>query len=73
MLGYMFKRTEASEMQTEPVVHIEPYAVRRQTAAKLLDCSPSTVYKLCKQGVLQTVKVGADERVLYSSIKALKA
>jgi excisionase family DNA binding protein len=53
------------------VVHVEPYAVRRQTAAKLLDCAPSTIYKLCKEGALQTVKVGADVRVLYSSIKAL--
>lgn len=53
----------------EEVVTIEPVAVRRKTAAAMLDCSETTVWKLCKEGKLATVKVGADDRVTVESIR----
>lgn len=51
------------------VVTVEPIAVRRTTAAQMLDCSPTTIWKLCRSGLLKTVKVGADDRVLVESIR----
>ena len=54
---------------TEEVVTIEPVAVRRRTAAKLLDCSEVTIWKLCKAGKLETIKIGADARVTVESIR----
>lgn len=59
-------------METE-IVRIEPYAVRRSTAAKLLDCSPTTIWKLCREGRLEVVKVGADDRILTESIRRFAA
>ncbi|OGA59984.1 MAG: hypothetical protein A3G81_26125 [Betaproteobacteria bacterium RIFCSPLOWO2_12_FULL_65_14] len=58
---------------TEKVIELEPLAVRRGTAAKMLDCSPTTIHKLMKAGKLRTVKVGADDRILIDSIRALVA
>jgi excisionase family DNA binding protein len=55
----------------EEVVAIEPVAVRRRTAAQMLDCSETTVWKLAKEGKLKTVKVGADDRITVASIRAL--
>jgi hypothetical protein len=52
---------------------LEPVAVRFDTAARMLDCSYSTIWKLSKDGVLKTIKVGADNRVLVESIRALVA
>lgn len=54
----------------EEVVLIEPVAVRRKTAAAMLDCSESTVLKLEREGKLRTVLVGADRRITVDSIKA---
>jgi hypothetical protein len=56
-------------MNPEEVVKYEPLAVGKRTAGRMLDCSYSTVYKLCRQGKLQTIRIGADERVLVSSIR----
>lgn len=56
-------------MPKDEVVRLEPLAVRRKTAAAMLDCSETTIYLLCKKGLLQTIKIGADDRVLVSSIK----
>lgn len=53
----------------EEDVVIEPVAVRRKTAAAMLDCSETTIWRLCKAGLLSTIRVGADERVTTSSIK----
>ena len=58
---------------SEPTVAIEPVAVKRATAARLLDCGATKVWELCKAGKLQTIKIGADERVLVSSIRAFAA
>ena len=55
----------------EEVAVLEPIAVRRQTAAKMLDCSETTIHKLIKDGVLKTTKVGADARIIVESIRAL--
>jgi hypothetical protein len=55
----------------EPVVNLEPVAVRRATAAKMLDCGVTTVWRLCKEGKLDTIKIGADERVTVESIKRI--
>jgi excisionase family DNA binding protein len=55
----------------EEVAVLEPVAVRRQTAAKMLDCSETTVWKLVREGVLRKIKVGADDRVTVESIRAL--
>lgn len=53
----------------EPQVNVEPVAVRRSTAARMLDCGATTIWRLCREGVLDTIKVGADERVTVESIK----
>jgi hypothetical protein len=57
-------------MQEETVV-IEPVAVRRKTAARMLDCSESTVWKLQKSGALDVIKVRGDDRITVESIKRL--
>jgi hypothetical protein len=56
---------------SEEVVVIEPFAVRRRTAAAMLDCSESTVLKLERLGKLETVLIGTDRRITVKSIKAL--
>jgi excisionase family DNA binding protein len=57
----------------EEVTALEPVAVRRETAARLLDCSPTTIWKLVKAGKLDAVKVGSDDRVTVESIRRLAA
>ena len=52
-------------------VTLEPVAVKRSTAAKMLDCGITKIWQLCKEGKLQTIQVGADTRVTVASIKAL--
>jgi len=56
-------------MEVDPIVVMEPVAVRRKTAGRMLDCSETTVWKLCKEGKLTTIKVGNDDRVTVESIK----
>ena len=53
----------------DPNVTLEPVAVRKSTAAKMLDCGERKVYELCRAGKLSTVKLGADDRVTVESIK----
>jgi hypothetical protein len=55
----------------EHVVTLEPLAVRRSTAAAMLDCSPTTIWKMVKAGKLKTIKVEADDRITVQSIRAL--
>jgi excisionase family DNA binding protein len=50
-------------------VTLEPLAVKRSTAAKLIDCGTTKVYELCRAGKLATIKVGADDRITIESIK----
>lgn len=50
-------------------VNIEPVAVKRSTAARMLDCGPTKVWQLQKSGELETVKLGADDRITVDSIK----
>jgi hypothetical protein len=64
------RRTARAKKKTEEIVYIEPVAVRRATAAAMLDCSESTVRKLESEGRLRTVLMGADRRVTVESIKA---
>jgi hypothetical protein len=52
-------------------VFLEPVAVRRGTAAKMLDCSMTTIHKLIVEGKLQTIGLRGDKRVTVASIKAL--
>lgn len=54
----------------ERVLELEPVAVRRQTAAKMLDCSETKVWQLARDGVLKKIKVGADDRITVESIRA---
>lgn len=60
------KETKAAEAEDA----IEPVAVKRETAARLLDCSSVTVWRLCRAGKLKTIKVGSDMRVTTESIRA---
>jgi hypothetical protein len=53
------------------IVELEPVAVRRGTASRMLDCSPSTINKLIKSGRLKTVQVQTDLRITVESIRAL--
>jgi len=52
------------------VVQLEPLAVKRGTAAKLLDVCYTTAYELCRAGELEVVQVGKEDRILLSSIKS---
>lgn len=53
----------------EPEVSIEPVAVKRKTAARMLDCGETAIWKLQKAGVLDTIKIGTDDRITVESIK----
>lgn len=44
-------------------------AVKRSTAARMLDCGPTKIYELEKSGELETIKVGADKRITVESIR----
>ena len=52
-------------------VSYEPVAVKRKTAAQMLDCSETTIWKLQRAGKLETVKVGSDDRITVESIHRL--
>jgi excisionase family DNA binding protein len=60
-------------MNPEEVVVLEQVGVKKPTAARMLDCSLTTVYQMVRDGKLRTFKVGDDDRVLVSSIKELAA
>ena len=51
------------------VVFIEPQAVKRSTAARMLDCGQTKVYELARAGKLETILLGADVRITVASIK----
>jgi len=53
----------------QEVVEYPLLLAKRATAARMLDCSPSTIHKLIVQGKLDTAKVGDDLRVTVDSIK----
>jgi hypothetical protein len=55
----------------ETVATLETVAVKRSTAAKMLDCGPTTIWRLCREGKLDTVKIGADERITVESIRRI--
>lgn len=55
--------------QKDPEVTFEPLAVKRTTAADLLDCGPTTIWKLEKAGKLDTIKVGKDTRITMESLR----
>ncbi len=52
-------------------VDIHPVAVRVETAARLLDSSPSTVLFWIKTGQLPATKVGRSWRIHMADIDAL--
>jgi len=52
---------------------VEPVAVRRATAAAMLDCSESTVLNLEKSNKLKTILVGKDRRITVESIREFAA
>lgn len=53
----------------EPVVVLEPLAVKKTTAAKLLDCGLTKIRYLIIAGKLKTIKIGADQRVTMASLR----
>lgn len=57
----------------EEVMRLEPLAVRRRTAAAMLECSETSIWKLVKEGRLRTLKIGADQRILVTSIREFAA
>lgn len=54
-----------------PLPPSERVAVKRQVAGQMLDCSVTTIWKMCKAGRLKTIKVGTEDRILVSSIHEL--
>jgi len=51
-------------------VAVEPVAVKPTTAAKMLDCGLTTIYRMINKGELETVKLlDGDERVIVASIR----
>lgn len=64
------KRERPAEIADQQnVIQMAPLAVRKPTAGRLLDISPSTVRRLIVEGRLRTIRVNADERVLVESIR----
>ncbi|OFW17804.1 MAG: hypothetical protein A3H27_15545 [Acidobacteria bacterium RIFCSPLOWO2_02_FULL_59_13] len=55
----------------ETIARLEPVAVKRTTAARMLDCGQTTIWRLCKEGKLDTIKIGADERITVESIRRI--
>ena len=55
----------------DPIVSIEPIAVRPATAGKLMECGRSRVYELIREGRLEVVRIDSDQRVTVRSIKRL--
>lgn len=55
----------------ETLANLEPLVVKGTTAARMLDCGPTTVWRLCREGKLETVQIGADKRITVESIKRL--
>lgn len=53
----------------DPTVSIEPLAVRKTTAAKLIEVGGTKLWQLVKSGQLKVIRVGKDERVTVDSIK----
>lgn len=47
----------------------EALAVKRSTAARMLDCGATKVWELQKSGDLETIKIGADDRITVDSIR----
>jgi hypothetical protein len=35
----------------------------------MLECSTTTIWQMVKRGDLQTIKIGADDRILVDSIR----
>lgn len=68
---YNIRHKQKDLMSAPPDERIEPVAVRRRTAADMLDCSESTVLKLERDGKLKTILVGNDRRITVESLKAL--
>ncbi len=56
-------------MQVDEVVTLEPVAVKRATAARMLDCSTTTIHRLIAEKKLSTIKVGSDLRITMASIR----
>lgn len=50
-------------------VNLDQLAVRRRTAARMLDCGETKIYELEKSGELETIKLGADRRITVESIR----
>jgi excisionase family DNA binding protein len=57
----------------DPIVTLRPMAVRLDTAARLLDCGTTKIRELVKTGELRTIRVGADQRVVFESLEAFLA
>ena len=55
------------------VVFVEPLAVRVGTAAEMVEVATCTMYKLIREGKVETTGVGADLRVLVPSLKQMLA
>jgi excisionase family DNA binding protein len=53
----------------ESVANLEPIAVKGTTAAKMLDCGATTIWRLVKNGTLETIKIGSDTRITVESIR----
>lgn len=55
------------------LVSIEPIAVKKETAAKLADCSYSKISQLVRDGKLPTTMIGKDQRVLVDGLRQFLA
>ena len=55
------------------VVAVEPVAVKRRTAAAMLQCGETMIFHLCKGGHLDTIMVGKERRITIASIRAFVA
>ena len=60
-------------MRGEPIIAVEPMALTWSSAARALDCSQNKIRQLVRAGLLETIRVGADQRVLVASLRKFVA
>jgi len=58
----------AEEMKAVTVA-VEPVAVGYETAGEMLGVGRTKAWQLAKEGKLQTIKIGADRKVVVESIR----
>jgi excisionase family DNA binding protein len=60
-------------MANDVIVQMRPLALNLQDAGAVLGCRKTKVWELIKKGELEAIRVGADQKVLVSSLEKFVA